>query len=147
MLMSSNCAFSDFFANLRGGMDKLVCPCKVLQYTEKNRNCGKVAIVCGGGSGHEPAHSSFVNHDMLSAAICGDVFASSSVGAIVDGIRTLCSSSDNSPKAVLVIIKIIPVIKSTSVWLAQSGVTRCNVSRHGSCLIPVNHFLSSSDCH
>ncbi|MCP4266017.1 MAG: DAK2 domain-containing protein [Candidatus Brocadiaceae bacterium] len=77
----------------------------ILINPEKNKNSNKVAIVCGGGSGHEPAHSSFVNHEMLSAAICGDVFASPSIGSIVDGIRTLFSSSDNSHKTVLVIIK------------------------------------------
>ena len=77
----------------------------ILLNPEKHRNRSKVAIVCGGGSGHEPAHSSFVNHNMLSAAICGDVFASPSVGAIVDGIRTLVSNSEKSPNGVLVIIK------------------------------------------
>ncbi len=77
----------------------------ILINPEKNRISNKVAIVCGGGSGHEPAHSSFVNHEMLSAAICGDVFASPSVGAIVDGIRTLISNSKDSIRTVLVIIK------------------------------------------
>ncbi len=89
------------FGNLVLVRDKNV----ILINPEKNKNCNKVAIVCGGGSGHEPAHSSFVNHELLSAAICGNVFASPSIGSIVDGIRTLFSSSDNSPKAVLVIIK------------------------------------------
>ena len=42
---------------------------------------------------------------MLSAAICGDVFASPSVGAIVDGIRTLVSNGEKSQKGVLLIIK------------------------------------------
>ena len=77
----------------------------ILLNPEKVRNRSKVAIVCGGGSGHEPAHSSFVNHEMLSAAICGDVFASPSVGAIVDGIRTLVSNIEESPRSVLIIIK------------------------------------------
>ncbi len=89
------------FGNLVLVRDKNV----ILINPAKNKNYSKVALVCGGGSGHEPAHSSFVNHEMLSAAICGDVFASPSVGAIVDGIRSLFSSSYNSPKAVLVIIK------------------------------------------
>jgi triose/dihydroxyacetone kinase / FAD-AMP lyase (cyclizing) len=77
----------------------------ILLNPEKHRNRSQVAIVCGGGSGHEPAHSSFVNHEMLSAAICGDVFASPSVGAIVDGIRTLVTNGEQSPKAILLIIK------------------------------------------
>ena len=66
----------------------------ILLNPEKHLDQSKIAIVCGGGSGHEPAHSSFVNQEMLSAAICGDVFASPSVGAIVDGIRTLVSNGD-----------------------------------------------------
>ena len=77
----------------------------ILINPQKHENQSKVAIICGGGSGHEPAHSSFVNHEMLSAAICGDVFASPSVGAIVDGIRALVSNSEKSSNAILVIIK------------------------------------------
>jgi len=37
----------------------------------------------GGGSGHEPAHSGFVGEGMLAAAICGDVFASPPVDAVL----------------------------------------------------------------
>ncbi|MDP6923938.1 MAG: dihydroxyacetone kinase subunit DhaK [Candidatus Scalindua sp.] len=77
----------------------------ILLNPEKHQNRSKVAIVCGGGSGHEPAHSSFVKNEMLSAAICGDVFASPSVGAIVDGIRTLVGNGGCRSKAVLLIIK------------------------------------------
>ena len=43
----------------------------------------KVALVSGGGSGHEPAHAGFVGQGMLTAAICGDVFASPSVDAVL----------------------------------------------------------------
>ena len=89
------------FGNLVLLRDKNV----ILINPQRRWNRSKVAIVCGGGSGHEPAHSSYVNHEMLSAAICGDVFASPSVGSIVDGIRTLVSNGDKSPQAVLVIIK------------------------------------------
>ena len=77
----------------------------ILINPQKRVNFCNIAIVCGGGSGHEPAHSSFVNHEMLFAAICGDVYASPSVGAIVDGIRTLVSNGDKSPRAILLIIK------------------------------------------
>ena len=37
---------------------------------------GKVAIVSGGGSGHEPLHGGFVGHGMLDAAVAGEVFTS-----------------------------------------------------------------------
>lgn len=46
----------------------------------------KVALISGGGSGHEPAHAGFVGPGMLSAAVCGDVFASPSVDAVLAGI-------------------------------------------------------------
>jgi phosphoenolpyruvate---glycerone phosphotransferase subunit DhaK len=37
---------------------------------------GKVGLVSGGGSGHEPLHGGFVGHGMLDAAACGEVFTS-----------------------------------------------------------------------
>jgi len=46
----------------------------------------KVALISGGGSGHEPAHAGFVGRGMLTAAICGEVFASPSVDAVLAGI-------------------------------------------------------------
>jgi len=46
----------------------------------------KVALVSGGGSGHEPAHAGFVGRGLLTAAVCGDVFASPSVDAVLAGI-------------------------------------------------------------
>ncbi len=49
----------------------------------------KVALVSGGGSGHEPAHAGFVGAGMLTAAVCGEVFASPSVEAVLAGILTV----------------------------------------------------------
>lgn len=46
----------------------------------------KVAIISGGGSGHEPAHVGFVGKGMLTAAVCGDLFASPSVDAVLNAI-------------------------------------------------------------
>jgi phosphoenolpyruvate---glycerone phosphotransferase subunit DhaK len=37
---------------------------------------GKVAIISGGGSGHEPLHTGFVGHGMLDAACSGQIFTS-----------------------------------------------------------------------
>lgn len=47
---------------------------------------GRVAVISGGGSGHEPAHAGFVGKGMLTAAVCGDLFASPSVDAILNAI-------------------------------------------------------------
>ncbi len=46
----------------------------------------RVALVSGGGSGHEPSHAGFVGRGMLTAAVCGDIFASPSVDAVLAGI-------------------------------------------------------------
>ena len=46
----------------------------------------RVAVISGGGAGHEPAHAGFVGPGLLTAAICGDVFASPSVDAVLAGI-------------------------------------------------------------
>src|SRR6188508_2664103 len=37
---------------------------------------GKVALISGGGSGHEPLHAGFVGRGMLDAAVPGGIFAS-----------------------------------------------------------------------
>lgn len=49
----------------------------------------KVAVISGGGSGHEPTHLGFVGKGMLTAAVCGDLFASPSVDAVLTAITTV----------------------------------------------------------
>jgi triose/dihydroxyacetone kinase / FAD-AMP lyase (cyclizing) len=60
----------------------------------------QVAIVSGGGSGHEPAHVGFVGPGMLTAAVCGDVFASPSVDAVLAGILAV-----TGPAGCLLVVK------------------------------------------
>ncbi|KAF7822118.1 putative 3,4-dihydroxy-2-butanone kinase [Senna tora] len=60
----------------------------------------KVAIISGGGSGHEPAHAGFVGEGMLTAAICGDIFSSPPVDSILAGIRAV-----TGPMGCLLIVK------------------------------------------
>ncbi|MBG1232295.1 dihydroxyacetone kinase subunit DhaK [Aestuariivirga litoralis] len=63
-------------------------------------NKSKVAIVSGGGAGHEPAHAGFVGKGMLTAAVCGDVFASPSVDAVLAGILAV-----TGPAGCLLVVK------------------------------------------
>jgi len=60
----------------------------------------KVALVSGGGSGHEPAHAGFVGEGLLTAAVCGDVFASPSIDAVLAGILAV-----TGPVGCLLIVK------------------------------------------
>jgi dihydroxyacetone kinase-like protein len=47
------------------------------QYVRRrNLKPGKVALISGGGSGHEPLHAGFVGHGMLDAACPGQIFTS-----------------------------------------------------------------------
>ncbi|SFK70257.1 dihydroxyacetone kinase subunit DhaL [Geodermatophilus ruber] len=64
------------------------------------RAAGKVAVVSGGGAGHEPAHAGYVGAGMLTAAVAGEVFTSPSVDAVLAAIRTVAS-----PAGVLLIVK------------------------------------------
>jgi dihydroxyacetone kinase len=61
---------------------------------------GKVALVSGGGAGHEPAHAGYVGEGMLTAAVVGAVFTSPSVDAVLAAIRAVAG-----PSGVLLIIK------------------------------------------
>lgn len=60
----------------------------------------QVALVSGGGSGHEPAHAGFVGEGMLSAAVCGQVFTSPTPDQIYEAIK-----ATDKGKGTLLIVK------------------------------------------
>lgn len=60
---------------------------RVISRKEIDKN--KVSIISGGGSGHEPAHAGFVGKGMLTAAVCGDIFASPSIDAVLNAILSV----------------------------------------------------------
>ncbi|CAD7941480.1 unnamed protein product [Amoebophrya sp. A25] len=60
----------------------------------------KVAVISGGGAGHEPAHAGFVGKGLLTAAVSGEVFASPTVDAVLATIVAV-----TGPKGCLLIVK------------------------------------------
>ena len=64
----------------------------------------RVAVVSGGGSGHEPAVSGFTGPGFLSAAACGDVFASPSVDQIVAAIDAVLEDDEDIDSIALVVM-------------------------------------------
>ncbi|MDU3212094.1 dihydroxyacetone kinase subunit DhaK [Anaerococcus sp.] len=48
---------------------------------------GKVGLISGGGSGHEPAHAGFVGRGMLDCAVAGDVFTSPTPDQVLEAIK------------------------------------------------------------
>jgi len=61
---------------------------------------GKVAVISGGGSGHEPAHAGYVGKGMLDAACAGNVFSSPPMDQIVRAIKEV-----DGGKGVFMVIK------------------------------------------
>src|SRR4051794_3959971 len=59
----------------------------------------EVALISGGGSGHEPAHAGYVGAGMLSAAVGGEVFTSPSSDSIFAAIKTVTGA----PGALLIV--------------------------------------------
>ena len=59
-----------------------------------------VAVISGGGSGHEPAHAGYVGPGLLAAAVAGDVFTSPSVDAVLAAIRAAAG-----PAGALLVVK------------------------------------------
>ena len=70
----------------------------VLVRSEKKE--GKVALISGGGSGHEPAHGGFVGKGMLDAAVAGAVFTSPTPDQVEAAIREVATDA-----GVLLVIK------------------------------------------
>jgi dihydroxyacetone kinase-like protein len=65
-----------------------------------NKKEGKVALVSGGGSGHEPAHGGYVGTGMLDGAVAGAVFTSPTPDQILEAIHAV-----STDKGVLLVIK------------------------------------------
>lgn len=60
----------------------------------------QVAVISGGGSGHEPAHAGYVGPGLLTAAVAGDVFTSPSVDQVLAAIRATAG-----PAGALMVVK------------------------------------------
>lgn len=72
----------------------------VLRAEAVPRGTPHVAIISGGGSGHEPAHAGYVGAGMLHAAVAGDVFTSPSTDAVLAAIRAA-----SGPAGALLVVK------------------------------------------
>lgn len=70
----------------------------VLVRTDLRKN--KVALVSGGGSGHEPTHGGYVGEGMLDAAVAGEVFTSPTPDQVYEAVKAV-----DRGKGVLLVIK------------------------------------------
>ncbi len=61
----------------------------LLRADAEERRERQVALISGGGSGHEPAHAGYIGGGMLSAAVAGEIFTSPSAASVLAAIRAV----------------------------------------------------------
>ncbi|GER23188.1 dihydroxyacetone kinase [Zafaria cholistanensis] len=82
------------------GLSRLRREPVVLRAPGFRKDPGKVAVISGGGSGHEPAHAGYVGPGMLDGAVLGPVFTSPSADHVYSAIKAVAADA-----GVLLIVK------------------------------------------
>ena len=83
---------------------------------EEFKKSGKVALISGGGSGHEPSHAGFIGKGMLSAAVLGGIFASPSPQQVYQAIKHV-----SGPSGALLIVKVSYIMNKE--FLTKTKIT------------------------
>lgn len=93
---------SHFLADMMDGLkyrDKKTDVIEETVVVRRNKKASGVALISGGGSGHEPAHAGYVAEGMLDAAVCGEVFTSPTPDKVLAAIEAV----DNGDGVLLII--------------------------------------------
>jgi triose/dihydroxyacetone kinase / FAD-AMP lyase (cyclizing) len=86
-------------AVLQPGCARLPGHKALIRADAEQARAGQVAVLSGGGSGHEPAHAGYIGPGMLSAAVAGEVFTSPSSDTVFAAIKAVAGK----PGALLVV--------------------------------------------
>lgn len=100
LINGSNAVVSEMLSGMAKAFPALAYDPKYAVISRAHKKVGKVGLVSGGGSGHEPAHAGYVGEGMLDAAVSGNVFASPDPEKVLTAIRLA-----DSGKGVLLVIK------------------------------------------
>ncbi|XP_076023789.1 triokinase/FMN cyclase [Genypterus blacodes] len=95
---------------------------------------GKVALLSGGGSGHEPAHGGYIGSGMLSAAVAGGVFASPPPASILAAILSLHKAGASG---------VLLVVKNYTGDRLNFGLAAEQARNHG---VAVDMVIVAEDC-
>ena len=87
-------------ASLHPGLALLDRENVIIQSGLPSPDARSVAILSGGGAGHEPAHGGYVGLGMLQGAVTGDVFTSPSTDAVLAAIRAVAG-----PRGAVLVVK------------------------------------------
>ncbi|XP_029382398.1 triokinase/FMN cyclase [Echeneis naucrates] len=95
---------------------------------------GKVALLSGGGSGHEPAHGGYVGAGMLSAAVAGGVFASPPPASILAAVMSLHNAGASG---------VLLIVKNYTGDRLNFGLAAEQARNHG---VTVDMVIVAEDC-
>ncbi|XP_067435385.1 triokinase/FMN cyclase [Thunnus thynnus] len=95
---------------------------------------GKVALLSGGGSGHEPAHGGYIGAGMLSAAVAGGVFASPPPASILAAILCLHKAGASG---------VLLIVKNYTGDRLNFGLAAEQARNHG---VSVDMVIVADDC-
>lgn len=90
MLQGMTCAYPQYIRKLENAN----------VVVRSNPKQGKVALVSGGGSGHEPSHGGFVGYGMLDGAVAGAVFTSPTPDQVFEAVKAVATDA-----GVLLVVK------------------------------------------
>ncbi|XP_063756899.1 triokinase/FMN cyclase [Eleginops maclovinus] len=95
---------------------------------------GKVALLSGGGSGHEPAHGGFLGAGMLTAAVAGGVFASPPPASILAAVLCLHNAGASG---------VLLIVKNYTGDRLNFGLAAEQARNHG---VDVDMVIVAEDC-
>ncbi|XP_015597542.1 triokinase/FMN cyclase [Cephus cinctus] len=104
----------------------------------KNRS-GKVAVVSGGGSGHEPFAAGFVGSGLLTASIAGSVFAAPPSNHILHALK--CVSTNNKAGILVIVPNYTGDCLNFGIAIEkarQAGLTVAELTVGEDCSIPIS---------
>ncbi|RCK63189.1 Dihydroxyacetone kinase [Candida viswanathii] len=76
-------------------------PAEKVVFNPHSDTTSKIAVISGGGAGHEPLHGGFVGENLLDAAVSGAIFASPSTKQIMAAIKT----KSDKEKGTIIVVK------------------------------------------
>ncbi|XP_039996422.1 triokinase/FMN cyclase [Xiphias gladius] len=117
-----------------GGGLSLLRGHRVVLRTDLENLRGKVALLSGGGSGHEPAHGGYVGAGMLSAAVAGGVFASPPPASILAAIISLHNAGASG---------VLLIVKNYTGDRLNFGLAAEQARNHG---VAVDMVIVAEDC-
>ncbi|KAG8006044.1 Triokinase/FMN cyclase, partial [Nibea albiflora] len=107
---------------------------RVVLRSDRDNLRGKVALLSGGGSGHEPAHGGYVGAGMLSAAVAGGVFASPPPASILAAILSLHNAGASG---------VLLIVKNYTGDRLNFGLAAEQARNHG---VAVDMVIVAEDC-